>query len=74
VVTTSIGVQGLDAETRDAFAVSDDPAEYAGMIDAALDAGPVSDEARQAHRDRFGRGAARALSMQLQTLIPNRMP
>lgn len=72
VVTTSIGVQGLDDDTRRAFAVSDDPAEFAHHIDTNLDAGPVADEDRQVYRQRFGMGAAEALSEKLRTLIVQR--
>ncbi|HEX7820759.1 MAG TPA: glycosyltransferase [Sphingobium sp.] len=69
VVTTNIGVQGLDAETRGAFAVADDPSDYAALIDAMLDAGPVARADRQPHRDRFGIVAARGLSDLLRGLI-----
>lgn len=69
VVTTQIGVQGLDADTKRAFAVSDEPAEFARHIDTLLNAGPVADEERRTHRERFGMGAAQGLSAKLQTLI-----
>lgn len=69
VVTTPTGVQGLDADTKRAFVVSDEPAEFARHIDTLLNAGPVADEERRTYRERFGMGAAQGLSAKLQTLI-----
>lgn len=69
VVTTRIGAQGLDEDTQRAFAISDDPAEFAQLINTQLRVGPVPDSVRQAYRDRFGLGAAQALSDKLQSLI-----
>jgi len=46
VVSTSIGVEGLDESVNDIVAVHDDPGEFAAAIRAAVDSGP--DPARSA--------------------------
>ncbi len=69
VVTTPVGVQGLDEATRSAFLISDDPAEFASRIIAALAGGPVIDETRIAARAAFGIGGARAFSAELAGLL-----
>jgi glycosyltransferase involved in cell wall biosynthesis len=69
IVTTSIGVQGLDADTAKAFLVADTPSEFANMIDFALDHGPAAEGNREEFRKRFGQRAAQTLSCKLSEII-----
>jgi len=69
VVTTPVGVQGLDAETIGAFHIADTPQEFAAMVDQLIDLGPVNDNDRNDIRSRFGKGGAQALSQKLTEII-----
>ena len=69
IVTTRIGVQGLSADVQDAFSVTDDPVQFAAVINKALEQGPVQDAARDAARAAFGSQAAGELSTRLLALL-----
>lgn len=69
VVTTAIGVQGLDVATRDAFVIADTPEVFARGVLDALAAGPRVDSRRAAVRDRFGIKGAESFSAQLSALL-----
>jgi len=68
IVTTRAGVQGLAAEAKVAFHVTDDPIEFAASIDEALRRGPVADLARAQARALFGSRTVNDLSDQLLAL------
>jgi glycosyltransferase involved in cell wall biosynthesis len=62
VVVTPFAVNGMSAETADAFAVATSAEEFATKTIAAMDTPYTPNPARLLARERFGRGGARAMS------------